>query len=76
MSEFMFCPTQKRYGARVARRLDEICKAEGGHGFTSYSAPGAISRGWFTGRNYGEPFNSALAKRVMAAVEAAGIDYS
>jgi hypothetical protein len=74
MSEYIFGVTSKRHNSRAVERLDAICRGEGGHGFTRYSAPGSSVKGWFTGRNYGEPFNSALARRVLNAVKAAGID--
>jgi len=75
MSEHIFGVTTKWHNARTAKRLDAICRAEGGHGFISCHPVGSNTRGWFTCRNYGEPFNSATARRVLAAIRVAGIDY-
>ena len=49
---------------RIARR----------HGAThvNYTEPNGERRGWHSGPNRGEPFDSDLAAEVLAAVDAAG----
>jgi hypothetical protein len=64
MSEFCFGVTHTQIrNARVTTRIDEICREEGGNGFTA-----AEGKQWFTARNYGFPFNDRLANRVLARV--------
>lgn len=74
MSEYIFGTTRKKVTKVVARKLDALCKAEGGHGFTGpVSIPGNDTRGWFTGPNLGFPFDRNLAERVKDAVARAGL---
>jgi len=75
MSEYMFGITRVRVSNSVAKKLDAICKAEGGTGFTGpVSFPGNDIRGWFTGPNLGSPFDKDLSNRVQNAIVKANLD--
>ena len=79
MSEFMFgCRTGKITKAEIAR-MEAVAEKHGcdvgiftgnaghcacGHGCRAYQCK--IKKVWFVGRNRGEPFNSQLAKAVLA----------
>ena len=71
----MFGVTHKTVTPEVAERLNAICIEQGGTGFTGpIDMPGSTVKGWFTGRNRGEPFDSALARAVAVAIEREGIE--
>jgi len=75
VSEYMFGITRVRVSNSVAKKLDAICKAEGGTGFTGpVTIPGNNVKGWFTGPNLGSPFDRDLSNRVQLAIEGAGLD--
>ena len=72
MSQFMFGvsrlkPTRKdaKIMARVAKKYE--CY------FIETSLPGTGYQRWFSGPNFGHPFDQAMAKAVYADLEAANI---
>mgnify|MGYP000355958506 FL=1 len=69
MSEYMFGIISKNLNESQIEKLDNICKEEGGWGFTWYRDPGTRrSYGWFSGPNLGAPFDRDLRERVMERV--------
>lgn len=78
MSEYMFGSGRGHLSSRAARAARKA-----GAELVNYTDPGcscgygcrdecrANQRHWFAGRNYGEPFNSQLAREVATAVRAA-----
>lgn len=76
MSEYQFGVTYTKPSAKDAKRWDRICKAEGGTGYGEVNrkrgdCPGINNgkyQGWFTGPNYGDPFDQQLRERVLVAV--------
>ena len=77
MSEFMWGITYKKPSRANAKKMDRICREEGGWGFnevnvTAGFTPGINNgryQGWFAGPNHGEPYNSDLAKRVNERIK-------
>lgn len=74
MNEHTFGVTRRKVTPAEAKRRDRICRRMGGHGYQQVdqshgTAHGGNWVGWFTGPNRGEPFDSALAREVLAAVE-------
>lgn len=80
MSEFMFgdgsgwMPTRadriaRKHGAILVNYADPGCRC----GYGCVDDCPECKRHWFEGPNYGEPFDSELARDVMAEIEAAGI---
>lgn len=75
MSDFQFGVTHRRVTQKEASRLNTICRKEGGFGFIGpVDLPGNPVKGWMRGPNKGLPFDGDLARRVLAAVEAEGIE--
>lgn len=75
MSEYMFGITRTRVSNTVAKKLDAICKDEGGYGFIGpVMIPGSSIHGWFTGPNLGSPFDRDLSNRVQNAIVKAKLD--
>jgi hypothetical protein len=72
VSEFNFGLGRGRLSAKDRRRVDAIAEKHGAS-FTNPRLPGDGDRYWFSGPNRGEPFDGQLARRVLAAVDAAGI---
>lgn len=68
MSEHIFGVTRVFFRQNVCEKLDRICREEGGHAFISIREPTHESKSWFTGPNYGHPFDAALEKRVIDRV--------
>lgn len=76
MSEFCFNLTTKKVSKTVAKKLDAICKNEGGLGFVGpVNIPGNHIKGWFIGPNLGHPFDSSLVKRVKDRIKEEGLSY-
>jgi len=67
MSEFFF----GLHHGYLAAKADKIAEKHGAW-HTNYNDPSQGKRGWFSCRNCGEPFNSATARIVMAAIDKAG----
>ena len=78
MSEYMFgcgrghlsaraARAARKAGAELVNYTDPGCSC----GYGCRSACRANQRHWFAGPNYGEPFDSRLARKVEAAVRAA-----
>jgi hypothetical protein len=73
MSEYMFGVTYTKPSRKDAKRFDRICRDEGGYGFTEVNVRADQSQGvnngryqgWFTGPNYGAPFDDHLRDRVL-----------
>ena len=78
MSEYMFGICKAKPTLAQAKRRDQICKEEGGWGYTEVnrrrgSNPGINHgeyQGWYSGPNRGNPFDDRLARRVMDRVSA------
>jgi len=73
MSEYMFGAQRTKVTAREATRRDRICRDEGGYGYSQIdeshgTSAGGRWLGWFSGPNRGEPFDRALAARVLARI--------
>lgn len=72
MSEFMWGVTCSNPGRAKAKKMDRICREEGGYGFQEVNvkegaSPGINNgryQGWFTGPNHGAPHDGDLARRV------------
>ena len=77
MSEFMWGRITQKPSRAKAKKMDRICREEGGSGFdevnvTAGFTPGINNgryQGWFIGPNRGEPHNSDLARRVNERIE-------
>jgi hypothetical protein len=78
MSEFLFGQCRGKVSAREAKRRTRICREEGGYGYSQYdeshgtAQPGGRWIGWFSGPNYGAPFDRDLERRVLARVDRKG----
>jgi hypothetical protein len=80
MSEYMFGVSYTKPTRKEAKRRDRICREEGGYGLVEVNVrPNeaiGINNGryqsWFTGPNYGAPFDEDLKRRVMERIEAEG----
>jgi hypothetical protein len=71
---FQFGVTTVRLSKAEAAKADAICLEEGGLGFVGpVTIPGSRARGWFEGRNLGEPFDGELKTRVLERCAAAGL---
>jgi len=68
MSEFMFCVEKGKLTAREEQRRERIARRHGVV-FNYADFPGNGWMSWFAGPNYGEPFDSNLAKAVRADIE-------
>ena len=68
MSEFMFCVEKGKLTAREEQRRERIARKHGVT-FNYVDDPGNGWISWFAGPNYGEPFDSNLAKAVRADIE-------
>ena len=70
MSEYFF----GLHSGHLTNRADKIARQVGGRdcGHVNYTEPRGEKRGWFYGPNQGAPFDSDLARDVMAAIDAAG----
>ncbi len=74
MGEYMFSIRYNRPSRKIAKRLDTICREEGGYGYTEVNVTDGDAiginngryQGWFVGPNLGSPFDDDLAKRVKA----------
>jgi hypothetical protein len=77
MSEYMWGITYEKPSRASAKKMDKICKEEGGYGYNEVNvkegrSPGINNgryQGWFCGPNMGDPFDGDLARRVDARVE-------
>lgn len=77
MSEFMWGVTYRQPSRAVARKMDAICRAEGGRGFEEVnvregSCPGINNgryQGWFSGPNHGGPHDQELVRRVADRIQ-------
>ena len=77
MSEFMWGLIRQKPNRAKAKKMDRICREEGGSGFdevnvTAGFTPGINNgryQGWFIGPNHGEPYNRALARRVNERIK-------
>jgi len=72
VSEHHFGLGRGRVPSGRADAIDRIARAHGA-AFVAVTLPGDGPRYWFACRNYGEPFDSATARTVIDAVEAAGL---
>lgn len=70
MSDYMFgiIRGRKPSDERI-REMNRICREEGGYGFIWYRDPNGSSYGWFTGPNFGNPFDKDLRDRVLKRLE-------
>lgn len=66
MSEYLFGLGP----GHLSKRAEKAAEKEGAT-LCNYTEPRGEKRHWFAGPNRGEPFDSALGRRVMAAVRAA-----
>ena len=77
MSEFMWGVTYKKPSRANAKKMDRICREEGGWGFDEVNVkdgatPGINNgryQGHFYGPNYGSPHDGDLAKRVSERIK-------
>jgi len=75
--EFMWGVTTQKPSRAKAKKMDKICRDEGGYGLHEVNveegaAPGLNNgryQGWFAGPNYGSPHNGDLARRVAERIE-------
>jgi hypothetical protein len=67
MSEHMF----GLHSGHLTGKADKIAKRHGAW-HTNYTEPRGQRRGWFSCRNLGEPFDSAVAKAVLADIDHVG----
>jgi len=65
---YMFGICREKLSKKEVTRRDRICKEEGGYGFELIRDPGEGWKGWFSGPNRGDPFDSALRQRVLDRV--------
>jgi hypothetical protein len=76
MSEYMFECGQGKVSKREAMRIDKIAKKHGAafvtncgpECFCGRNCGGCNHRYWFFGPNRGEPFDSQMARDIMAEV--------
>lgn len=68
MNEFLFCVRKGQLTAREEQRRERIARKHGVC-FNYFNDPGNGWVSWFSGPNYGEPFDSNLAKAVRADIE-------
>lgn len=72
MSEYMFGVMHNKPSRAKAKKMDRICREEGGYGLNEVNVkegthPGVNHgkyQGWFSGPNRGNPFDQKLATRV------------
>ena len=77
MSEYMFGLTFDKPTSVNARKMDRICREEGGSGLNEVNVKKGWSpwinngryQGWFCGPNRGDLNNRQLAQRVMRRIE-------
>ena len=77
MSEFMWGITYKKPSRANAKKMDRICREEGGWGFDEVNVkegttPGINNgryQGCFYGPNYGSPHDKDLARRVRQRID-------
>lgn len=77
MSEYMFGMTKIKPSRSKVKKMEKICREEGGDGYVEVNVkqgdcPGINNgyyQGWFVGPNLGAPFDQQLAKRVGDRVE-------
>jgi hypothetical protein len=77
MGKFMWGVSTNKPSRANAKKMDRICREEGGYGFTEINViddetpgiNGGRYQGWFAAHNHGEPFNGALARRVADRIE-------
>ena len=77
MSEFMWGRITQKPSRAKAKKMDRICREEGGSGFdevnvTAGFTPGINNgryQGWFIGPNRGAPYDRDLAKRVSERIK-------
>ena len=67
MSEYMF----GLHSGHLTGLAEKIAKKHDAW-HTNYTEPNGKRRGWFSCRNMGSPFNEAVAKAVLAGIQAAG----
>lgn len=72
MSEHFFGLGRGKITKKLGQQVDGIAKSHGAE-FIWVTLPGDGPRFWFACDNIGEPFDSATAKEVLAAVRAAGL---
>lgn len=75
MSEYMFGVIKKKIGIRDSKKLDKICREEGGYGFSQIDDSHGTARGgrwigWFSGPNLGSPFDGDMGRAVVARATA------
>lgn len=78
MDTFMFGLTSDKPTRAAAKRMDRICREEGGLGFIENNVKPNTSPGiangryhaWFTAPNRGNPFNEDMARRVRERIAA------
>lgn len=68
MNEFLFCVRKGQLTAREEQLRERIARQHGVC-FNYFNDPGNGWMSWFAGPNYGEPFDSNLAKAVRADIE-------
>lgn len=68
MSQFMFGVSRHRVSKSVERKLETIAKRHGAE-LVVCVLPGTGYQRWFTGPNYGAPFDGALSSAVYADIE-------
>lgn len=76
MSEYMWGNTYNKPTRAKAKKMDRICRDEGGYGLNEVnvkegSTPGinnGLYQGWFCGPNRGTPFDQEMAQRVTERI--------
>lgn len=73
MTEHMCCITRKNLTKTQIAACRRIAKANG-YSFTFTKMPGTGWQGWFSGRNYGFPFDRASERAIRADIASAGLE--
>jgi len=72
MSEYHFGVGRGKIPASIAKKIHAVASKHGA-AFVNTYIPGDGYRYWFSGPNYGQPFDQALARTVDAALTAASL---
>lgn len=76
MGEYFWGIRKIKPSRKAAKKMDQICKEEGGYGYTEINVKEGTTlginngqyQGWMSGPNRGSPFDSELAARVDARI--------